>query len=112
MTLETIMPRHRDLQQVSIQIDQDFACIAARNRAAVEEQIERANPGMRWSDLDRFLIKLWESRAIRTTVIYSQPEIIGGEREMKDWVMYLLPELTKREIVDLVEEPFEYEYDR
>jgi hypothetical protein len=111
MTLETITSKHRNFQQVSIHVPPDLAFIAARNRATVEGQVEEANPAMRWSDLDRLLVKLWELRATRTRVVYSQSEPSDGARGAKDWVVYLLPELTKRGFGDLVEAPYVYEYD-
>ena len=59
-------------------------------------------------DLDRVLVKLWESLAIHIPFVYPPPEIEeviqGMEEGMQDLFVYMLPELTKRGIVDLVEE--------
>ena len=103
MTLNTITSNHRDLQQVSIRLAPDLACITPEYYAIVEQRIENAIPGARWLDLDRLLVNLWESRATRIKVMYHQPELTRA-KAMKDWAMHLLPELTKRGIVDLVEE--------
>ena len=84
--------------------------VTAEHLTIVEELIEGVDPGVRWSDLDRVLIKLWDSRATRIKVMYPQPGISGRGREMKDWAAYLLPESTKRGITDLVQEPSESNY--
>ena len=59
-------------------------------RQAIEGQIFGE-----WSDLDHLLAKLWESHSIRPKVICSTPE-------MRDPVESLLPEITKRGIIDLI----------
>lgn len=106
-TLETITSKHQDLRQVSIKIPSDLAYLTAQNCAKIQRRIEEANPGMRWSDLDRLLIKLRESHAIRTTVVYPKPEIGEGAKDLMGRAAYLLPELTKKGMVDLVEKPGE-----
>ena len=111
MTLETIASKHRDFQQVTIHIPSFVSYVSAEYLTMVEEEwIENASPGVRWSDLDRVLIKLWESHMTRVKVIYPQPGISYGGREMRDWAVYLLPESTKRGITDLVQEPGESNY--
>jgi len=53
-----------------------------------------------WRDLDRLLVKFWASHSIRPKVTYTT----GKEREdLKDHLPRLLPELTRRGLVDLVE---------
>ena len=104
-TLETLGSKHRGLQQISIRVPSDLVYVAAEYCATVEQRIERANPGTRWSDLDRVLVRLWESHVTHMAVVYRQPGRRRGAREMKDWAAYLLPELTKRGIIGLVEEP-------
>ena len=111
MTLETIAPKHRDFQQVTIHIPSFVSYVSAESLTMAEEEwIENASPGVRWSDLDRVLIKLWESHMTRVKVIYPEPWISHVGREMKDWAVYLLPESTKRGITDLVQEPGESDY--
>ena len=54
-----------------------------------------------WLDLDRLLVQFWESRSIRPRVIWAMAE---REREvMRDSIGQLLPEITERGIIDLVE---------
>ena len=61
----------------------------------------RDNPGTQWLDLDRLLVQFWVSRSIRPKIVYP-----GNATEiMKDWIVCLLPEITKRGIVDLVKGP-------
>ena len=50
-----------------------------------------------WQDLDRVLVQLWTSRSIRPTIIFSR------KSEMEGLKQRLLPELTKKEAVDVFE---------
>ena len=52
-----------------------------------------------WQDLDHLLLQLWTSRSIRPKVVYKR-----GRREdgTGDVVSRLLPELTKRGVVEVV----------
>ena len=61
--------------------------------------VEKAAFGQ-WSDLDRLLIQLWESRLIRPEVIHTTMR--GGPQETKDFIGCLLPEMMKREMITLV----------
>ena len=89
-TLETITPKHQDFRQIYIDMDHVHA-------------LDGANSGVAWSDLDRLLVQFWESRSIRTKLeLTERPERAG---EMRSLAISLLPELTKRGIIDLVEEP-------
>jgi hypothetical protein len=50
-----------------------------------------------WLDLDRLLVQLWESRSIR-------PNLVPVEKpDAGDQMRYLLPEITGRVVIDLVE---------
>lgn len=69
-TLETILPDHRDLQQVTIRVPPPPASTYSGKERHVIEMVEAASPGVRWSDLDRVLIGFWESRSIRSKVTY------------------------------------------
>ena len=91
--LRTITPNHQDLRHLSIQTPQDpnLAGAAADPGQTVGETIDR-----QWSDLDLLLVQFWELRSIRPEVTYPT-----GQR-MRDFVGNLLPEITKRGIVDLV----------
>lgn len=69
--------------------------------------LAETNPGVGWSDLDRLLVQLWESRSIRTKLESTESQSgVGG---MMDSVVRLLLELTKSGIIDPVElEPISY----
>ena len=53
-----------------------------------------------WRDLDQLLVQFWTSHSIRPQLVYS-PNSEG--RDTRDSVPNLLPELTERGLVDLVE---------
>ena len=53
-----------------------------------------------WQDLDRLLVQFWTTHSIRPRVVYVPT---NGEEDMGDRVLGLLPELTKRGLVDLVQ---------
>jgi len=101
MALETITPRHQNLQRISIHIPQVLTC-AIHEDGFIIERIEEANPDTQWLDLDRLLVQFWSSRSIRPEVVYPNTKSEGNG--MRDWAGYLLPEMTMRGIVDLVEE--------
>jgi hypothetical protein len=86
MSLRTITPKHRDLRQITIHV---FSCIDA---SAMQNFGE-------WMGLDYILVKFWESRSLHL-------EVAGTTgQDMRYWVGCLLPETTKRGIVNLVERP-------
>ena len=84
-TLETITSGHRNLQEVSIK--------GPAYTVDAEDDMEE-----QWVDLERTLIKLWESHAICAKVKYYSGE--GGES--RRFMENLLPEAMKRGIVELV----------
>ena len=53
-----------------------------------------------WHDLDRQLVDFWTSHSIRPKVTY---EAGARRKDMRDCTQSLLPELTRRGLVDLVE---------
>jgi hypothetical protein len=84
--LQTITPEHQDLRQITIHVLYRLTTDANAVRTIGE-----------WTDLDLLLVKLWESRSIR-------PRVEGvAEQDMRSCVERLLPEITRRGIVDLVE---------
>ena len=104
MALGTIGLENRNLKQLSIHIPPDLSGLSPDRCAKTEEAIEEASPGMRWSDLDRFLVQFLESRLIRAAVVCNS----GGRfraRRMKVWAKYLLPESIKRGVVNPAVEP-------
>jgi hypothetical protein len=92
--LQTITAEHQDFRQIKIYIPY---CLTLHGVGAnVRPAIGTANFGQ-WLDLDRLLVKLWESHSIR-------PKVICTTRTEKgDCVGCLLPEITRRGILDLVE---------
>ena len=53
-------------------------------------------------DLDRLLVRFWESHLIRPKIRHSGVSR-GGKEGMIDCVRRLLPEVTKGELIDLVD---------
>ena len=98
-TLETITPKHRNLQWISVRIPRILASVASA-----------AEQGVRWSDLDLLLVQFYYSRSIRVRISYPQSQtqvrLVGAPTSTgKDWVAYFFPELTRRGIIDVVKEP-------
>ena len=92
MALQTITHKNRDLQ-LRIHIPSYLAQARADTnfgQTIGEENCEQ------WLDLDRLLVKFWESRSIRPKVKSMT------DRDVRDYVGHLLPEITKRGIIDLV----------
>jgi len=54
-----------------------------------------------WMDLDRLLVQFWESHLTDPKVIRMAWE--GRKPDVRGYVECLLPELTKRGVIDLVE---------
>ena len=97
MALQTITSEHRDIQQISIHVSHitPLDRINANTRQTTGESAYG-----QWLDLDRLLVRFWELRSIRPRVIYvvvSEDE----EKEAIDCMSFLLPEITKRGIIDL-----------
>jgi hypothetical protein len=94
--LQTISPKHRDLQQITIWLSHYLT-----GTLGVGTNIRRAIGEVNFRqllDLDRLLVQLWESYSIRPKAVVSTIEAVCVE--------YLLPEMTKRGIVDFAE--FQY----
>ena len=109
MTLRTVTAEHRSLRQISVYVP----CIRGYwyDRSVISS-LYKANPPLRWSDLDRVLVEFWELRSIPSKVVCSRTK--RGSRGAKDWAEFLVPELMKRGIFDPVDidEPIglEFEY--
>lgn len=94
-TLQTVPPEHQDLQQISICIPRSMAL--TRISSDIMRFVGEAISG-RCSDLDRLLVKFWESRSIRPKV---GCERLGEKQQNMDYCIgRSLPEITKRGIVD------------
>ena len=101
-TLKTI-PRHRDLQEISIHLPSYV--VTTDDGGNATQVIGEVNWG-EWLDLDRLLVRFWESSSIRPKVVSSS--WMRKEIDTSSCVgyQYLLPEITKRELVDLAESYF------
>lgn len=95
--LQTITPEHRDLQGISIRIHRGLVLggVGPDTVQSLGEAISR-----RWLDLDRLLVKFWEFRSIRPGV--GCRGLGDKQRDMDYCIGYLLPEITKRGLVDPV----------
>ena len=91
LALQTITPKHLNLRGVSVYVPYDPTLTNAG--ADVAQVIGDLICGQ-WLDLDRFLVQIWESRSIR-------PKVLSTTRHIGYSVGGLLPEITKRGIIDL-----------
>ena len=94
IALETITSKHRDFHEISLHLPCNLGNLT----------VEELNNRMKWPDLDRLLVELSESHAIRTTFVCRKLRTAVGTRGVKDWASFLLPEMMKRAAVDLFEE--------
>ena len=74
LALRTIRPDNQNLRQVSIYVDDRGSPVSVSLGANVGEVIG-AELRRQWSELDRLLVELWESRSVRTKIVC----IAGGE---------------------------------
>jgi len=96
--LRTITPKHQDLRQITIYVH--FDSTLTSTDADVRQTVGERFVG-EWSDLDRLLVQLWESRSIPLKVISRTP---NEEQGTRDCVLCLLPEITKRDWMFVVED--------
>lgn len=99
MALQTIAPEHRDPLRISIHVPH---CSPRRRGVDVRKLIGERAFGQ-WLELDRLLVRFWESHSIRPTVISTTPEEEKEKDDVRGCIECLLPEATKRGITDLVE---------
>ena len=100
--LQTISSEHRDLRQIAIHIPYDSPITGAD--VNIRQAIGETDYGQ-WLNLDRLLVRLWETYSIRPEVAVPTERVEGTEG-MRDCVGHLLPEITNRGIIHLGE----YEY--
>ena len=79
----------KNLQQITIRLHTATLMNSAENTDHRE-----------WQDLDRLLVQFWTSHSIRPRLVYAPN---SGGWDMRDCVPSLLPELTRKGLVDLVE---------
>ena len=97
--LKTITPEHQDFREISncMRFDSNITKTGVDVRQVVGEQTLGE-----WSDLDRVLTPLWESRSICLKVVSTMP---NAERGTRDCIECLLPEITKWDWMFIVEGP-------
>jgi hypothetical protein len=83
MALQTVQSEH--LQQITIHPYTTFADLT-------EESARQE-----WQDLDRLLVQFWTLRSIRLQIKY---EVGKGGNDLRAFAPSLLPELTRRGLVD------------
>ena len=102
LALQTITPKHRDLRLICIHLPSDRVFTGTSLNA---RQIIGGGVYSQWLTLDRVLVQLWESRSVRPKITYiPSPE----KKEIRELMECLLPEMTKRGIIDLVEWSSDY----
>jgi hypothetical protein len=102
LTLQTI--RSKNLQQITIHTRATIADLQLIS-ASIRRYSASANPveekvRQEWQDLDRLLVQFWISHSIRPKITYETWKIGDDSRGL---VQSLLPELTRRGLVDLIE---------
>jgi hypothetical protein len=88
MALQTV--RSKSLQRIAI-----------RPLYITSESLGGETVRQEWQDLDRLLVRFWTSHSIRPKIVYGAGK---GESGLRDLAPGLLPELTRRGVVDLVKE--------
>lgn len=91
-SLKTITSEHKDFQRILIYIP---FCLDKTFRWAF-----RTAAYQQWKGLDDILVKLWETRAARTKVVYNAKE--GRRQDMCKFIEGLLPEIGRRKGIELV----------
>jgi hypothetical protein len=91
--LQTITPKHQDLQQITIHLPYCLALpvLLTNLRQTIGEVYSE-----KWLDLNQLLVQFWEACSIRPKIIFPTDE------GMED-IGYLLPEITKRRVIDIFE---------
>jgi len=97
MALQTITSEHRHFQWISIHAPYNLPSTIDPTslKPTLGESYYR-----RWMDLDWLLVQFWESRAIRPKIVYRMSREKKGVCE---FIGNLLPEITKRGVINLVE---------
>ena len=82
--------KSKNLQQIAI-----FSYERTPLSAQIKEAVDRE-----WQDLDHLLVQLWTSHSVRLKIMYRREE---GEDEARGLAQRLLPELTRRGVIDVAE---------
>jgi len=92
MVLQTITPKHQDLQQITIHTPY-HRCPSTRESENLREATGQ-NRSRQWMDLDNLLLQLSESHSIRTEVTRGS-ENSERKLEMCDHIRALLPKVVE-----------------
>jgi len=95
--LQTIPPENQDLRQISIHPPFHLTSAGADVEETVVDRIF-----WQWLDLDRLFVRFWEERSISPKVVCTTLNM-GNQGTARDCIGRLLPEITMRGIIDLVE---------
>jgi hypothetical protein len=97
--LQTISPEHRDLRQIAVWPSYYLTLFGFGGN--VRRALGEVDYG-EWLDLDRLLVQLWESYSIWPVAAVFTKQVEGTDC-MRDCIGCLLPEITNRGIIDVVE---------
>jgi len=93
MALQTITPKHRDLQRITIYVP--YSLTLSSPGTDIRQSLGKAASG-RWSDLDNPPpVQLWESRSIRPRVGCTR--LREEWRTAEDWIGCLFPVIANEE---------------
>ena len=91
--LQTITPEHQDLRRITIYIPHYLTLAVALTNL---RQTIGETDCEKWLDLDRLLVQFWEARSIRPKIVFQTDEGMGD-------IGCLLPEITKKGVIDIFE---------
>ena len=95
MALQATIPGHRELRKFSIHLRYILTFLDF-------DVMKQSTDYGEWLDLDRLLVQFWEPRSTRPKVVCTTWDG-HPRRDLRGFTACLLPELTKRGIIDLVE---------
>ena len=95
MALQSITPKHRDVRQITIRVP--YTLTNAGTDANIRQVVGETGYGQ-WLDFDCLLVQFWEARSICPKVVCATGT--GEEQSTRDFFGCLLPEITKRGIID------------
>ena len=100
MTLRNVIRDRGNIQQILLDLpDIPYSpCLGHVDPASVRDGMGE-DMYSRWLELDHLLAELWESHSIRPKITYNAPP----GKDVCSWVDCLLPELTKRGVVNPIE---------
>ena len=95
-TLKTITSNHGNFQRVVICVPLAFFDNGISLELKIGESIQE-EMYLLWTDLDRVLVGLLESRGVRTEAVVRE----GKEELLQEGLRVLLPEMTRRGAIEL-----------